>query len=139
MVLVLQLGLRTFASASDRLRIISVKGTTGLCMVQLGTILVITGNQQCHAKRSAHDTLLAVRTLTKPQCQITDSLRAALDPEGLGEVEGVRLRFDTGVLDHAASVGLQARHGAANVLVNFDDLLDGRGLEQGRCHALLDT
>jgi hypothetical protein len=36
----------------------------------------------------------------------------------------VVLAFDTGVLNQVSGVGLEAGHGAANVLVDFDDLLD---------------
>jgi len=43
------------------------------------------------------------------------------------------------VLDHAASVGLEARHGAANVGVYLDDLFDGGGFEEGRGYALFDA
>jgi len=43
------------------------------------------------------------------------------------------------VLDHAAGVGLQAGHGAPDVAVDFDDLLDGGGLEEGGGHALFDA
>ena len=46
------------------------------------------------------------------------------------------LALDSGVLDHAPGVGLQARHGAANVAVNFDNLFDGAGFEEGRGNAL---
>jgi hypothetical protein len=40
-------------------------------------------------------------------------------------VEGVVLALDTGVLDQVAGIGLQAGHGAANVLVNLNNLLYG--------------
>jgi hypothetical protein len=48
----------------------------------------------------------------------------------------VVLALDAGVLDHASCVGLQTRHGAANVAVDFDNLLDGAGLEEGGGDAL---
>lgn len=47
------------------------------------------------------------------------------------------LRFHTRVLNHAAGIGLQTRHGTANVAVDFDNLLHGGGLEEGRGYALL--
>jgi hypothetical protein len=40
------------------------------------------------------------------------------------------------VLDHASCVGLQTRHGASNVAINLDNLLDGAGLEEGAGYAL---
>jgi hypothetical protein len=40
-------------------------------------------------------------------------------------VEGMVLAFDTGVLDQVAGIGLQTRHGATDVLINFNNLLDG--------------
>ena len=46
------------------------------------------------------------------------------------------LALDAGVFDHASCVGLQARHGAADVAVDFDNLLDGARLEEGRGYAL---
>ena len=47
------------------------------------------------------------------------------------------LGFHTRVLNHAAGIGLQTRHGTANVAVDFDNLLHGGGLEEGRGYALL--
>lgn len=54
-------------------------------------------------------------------------------------MEGMVLRLDPGVLDHAACVGLEPRHGASDVAVDFDDLFDRRGLEEGGSDALLDA
>lgn len=108
-------------------------------MVQTGTILIVASDQQRDTKGSAHDALLAISRLAKPQCQIADGLGAGLDAQGLVVVERVALTLDTGVLDHAAGIGLQAAHGAANVAVDLNDLLDGGGLEQGGGDALLDA
>ena len=49
------------------------------------------------------------------------------------------LAFDSGMFDHGAGVGLQARHGAADVSVDFDYFLDGRGFEEGGGYALLNA
>lgn len=138
-VLVLQLRLRTLTSGANRLGVIAVEGPAGLGMVQLGAVLVVTGDEQGNAEGTGHDALLAVGTLTETQCQVTDSLGAALDAQGLVVVEGVALGLDAGVLDHAAGVGLKARHGAADVAVDLDNLLDRRCLEQGRRDSLLDA
>lgn len=138
-VLILQLSLRTLATTSNRLRIIAVESTGRLGVVQAGTVLVVPRNQQRDTKRPAHDALLAVGRLAEAQGQVADGLGAGLDAQGLVVVEGVALALDAGVLDHAAGVGLQAAHGAANVAVDLDNLLDGRGLEQGGGHALLDA
>ena len=35
------------------------------------------------------------------------------------------LTFDTGVIDHGPGVGCEARHGATDVGVDFDDFFDG--------------
>jgi len=43
------------------------------------------------------------------------------------------------MFDHAACVGLQSRHGASDMAVNLDDLLDGAGFEQRRGNTLLDS
>jgi hypothetical protein len=43
------------------------------------------------------------------------------------------------VFDHGARIRLQTRHGATNVGVDFDDLLDGGGDEKWRCDALFDA
>jgi hypothetical protein len=107
-----------------------------LCNVQTRPVLIITRNQQRHAKRPTHDALLALGTLTKPQRQVAYRLRAALDAQRLIVVEGVVLALDARVLDHAAGIGLKARHGASNVPVDFDNLLDGAGLEERRGYAL---
>lgn len=138
-VLILQLSLRTLTSAPNSLRIIPVESPTGLGMVQARAILVVARNEQRDAKRPAHDALLAVGALAEPQGQVADGLGAGLDPQALVVVEGVALALDAGVLDHAPGVGLQAGHGAANVAVDLDNLLDGRGLEQGGGDALLDA
>ena len=108
-------------------------------MVQTGTVLVVPGNQQRHAKGARHDALLAVGALAEAQGQITNSLRAALDPQLLVVVERVALALHARVLNHGPRVGLQARHGAPDVPVDLDNLLDGRGFEQSRGHALLDA
>ena len=43
------------------------------------------------------------------------------------------------MLDHGACVGLEAGHGATDVAIDLDDLLDGGGLEEGGGDTLLDT
>lgn len=43
------------------------------------------------------------------------------------------------MLDQSPAVGLQTRDGAANVLVNLDNLLDRASLQQRARHSLLDT
>lgn len=139
MVLVLQLGLGTLTTASNSLGIVPVEGTAGLGMVQARAVLVVSSNKKRNTKRPAHDRLAAVSRLAEAQSQIADGLGAALHPEGLGVVEGVRLALDTGVLNHAACVGLETGHGAADVLVDLDDLLDGGGLEEGGGYTLLDA
>lgn len=139
MILVLQLRLRTLTAAPDCLRIVPVESTRGLGMVQARAVLVVAGNQQRDAEGPAHDTLLAVGGLAETQGQVADGLGAGLDAQGLVVVEGVALALDAGVLDHAAGVGLQPAHGAADVPVDLDNLLDGRGLEEGGGHALLDA
>jgi len=54
-------------------------------------------------------------------------------------MESVVLGLDAGVLHHAAGIGLQTRHGAPNVSVDFDDFFDGRGFEEGGGDALFDA
>lgn len=54
-------------------------------------------------------------------------------------MEGVGLTLYTGVLDHAACVSLEARHGTANVAVDFDNLFDGGGFEEGGGDAFFDA
>jgi hypothetical protein len=51
-------------------------------------------------------------------------------------VEGVVLALDARVLDHAAGIGLQARHGASDVGIDFDNLLHRARLKERRRHAL---
>jgi hypothetical protein len=107
--------------------------------VQARAFVVVAGDEQGDAKRPAHDALLAVGALAEAQREVTDGLGAALDGQGLVVVEGVVLALQARVLNHAPGVGLQAAHGAADVLVDLDDLLDAAGLEEGRRHALLDA
>lgn len=108
-------------------------------MKQLRAVLVETGDEERDTKGPAHDGLLSVGTLSEAQGQIADGLSAALDAEGLVVVEGVALALDTGVLDHGPGIGLKAGHGAADVAVDFDNLFDGGGFEEGGCDALLDA
>lgn len=108
-------------------------------MEQLRAILVVASDQQGNAERSAHDGLLTLGTLTESQGQIANGLGTALDTQVLVVVEGVALALDAGMLDHGAGVGLEAGHGTADVAVDFDNLLDGGGLEEGGGDALLDT
>ncbi len=106
---------------------------------QLRPPLIEPRNQQRDAKRPTHNTLLAISALAKPQRQVTDGLRAALDPQRLVVVERVVLALDARVLHHAPRVRLQARHGASDVSVDLDDFFDGRGFEEGRGYALFDA
>lgn len=43
------------------------------------------------------------------------------------------------MVDHGTRVGGEAGHGASEVPVYLHNLLDGRRLEQGRLHPLLDA
>lgn len=138
-ILVLQLCLCTLASTSNGLGVVSVEGAARLSMVQAGTVLVVPSNQKRHTKGPTHDRLTAISRLAETQGQVANGLGAALYPEGFGVVEGMGLALDAGVLNHAASIGLEAGHGAADVSVDLDDLLDGRGLQEGGCYALLDA
>jgi hypothetical protein len=54
-------------------------------------------------------------------------------------MEGMVLRLDTSVLDHRSCISLQSRHCTSYVAVDFDDLFDGRGLEEGGGDTLFDT
>lgn len=49
------------------------------------------------------------------------------------------LALDARMLDHASCIGLQTRHGASDVAVDFDNLLDRAGLEEGGGYALFDA
>lgn len=129
MIFILQFSLGALRARANGLGIISVKGAAGFGVKQLGPVLVVASDEQGDAKRPAHDSLLAFGALSEAQSEITDGLSGALDAEGLVVVEVVILALDAGVLNHGAGVGLQARHGAANVTVNFDNLLDRRRLE----------
>lgn len=103
------------------------------------TILINTSEQQGDTKRPTHDALLVIPRLSESQGQVTDGLGAALDSQRLGVVEGMVLAFDTGMLDQGPGICLQTGHGAANVLVDLNDLLDGGGLEEAGGDTLLDT
>lgn len=138
-VFVLKLGLGTLRARADSLGVVAVKGATGLSVEQLGAVLVEASDEKGNAERTAHDGLFTVGTLAEAQGKVADSLGAALDTKGLVVVEGVGLALDTGMLNHGAGVGLEARHGAANVTVDLNNLLDGRGLEEGRGDTLLNT
>lgn len=138
-ILVLQLRLGALAPAANGLGVVAVKGPRRLGVVQRRAVLVIASDQQGDAKGAAHDALLAVGRLAEAQGQVADGLGAALDAQLLVVVEGVRLALDAGVLDHGPGVGLQARHGAADVPVDLDNLLDRRRLEERRRHALLNA
>ena len=94
-------------------------------MVKLGAVLIIARNQKRYTKWSGHDGLLTVGTLTEPQGQVADSLGAALNSQGLVVVEGMGLALNSGVLNHGSSIGLQSGHGAADMAVDLDNLLDG--------------
>jgi hypothetical protein len=74
--------------------------------IQLRPILIIASNQQGDTKRSGHDTLFSISTLTKPQCEVANCLCAGLYAKWLVIVEGVVLRLDPGVFNHGPSVGL---------------------------------
>ena len=137
MVLVLQLSLGALGAGADGLGVVAVEGARGLGVVERGPVLVEAGDEQGDAEGAAHDRLLAVGALAEAQGEVADGLGAALDAQGLVVVEGVALALDAGVLDHAARVGLQPAHGAADVAVDLDDLLHRRRLEQRRRHALL--
>jgi len=43
------------------------------------------------------------------------------------------------MFDHGTGIGLQAGHGAADVLVDFDYLFDGGGFEEGGGYTLFDA
>lgn len=139
MIFVLQFRLGTLGTRSNSFGIVLIEGTAGLSMEQLGAVLVEAGDQERDAKGPAHDGLLAVGALAEAQGEVTDGLGGALHAEGLVVVEGVALALDAGVLDHGAGVGLQARHGAADVAVDLDNLLDRGGLEEGGRDSLLDA
>lgn len=108
-------------------------------MEQLGSVLIEAGNEKRNAKGPAHDGLLSVSTFAETQGEIANGLRAALDTQGLVVVEGVALALDAGVLNHGPGVGLETGHGAANVAVDLDNLLDGGGFEEGGGDSLFDT
>lgn len=128
MVLVLQLGLGALAAGADGLGVVAVEGAAGLGVVELGAVLVVAGDEEGDAEGAAHDALLAVGALAEAQGEVADGLGAALDAQVLVVVERVALALDARVLDHAAGVGLQARHGAPDVAVDLYDLLDRRRL-----------
>lgn len=100
---------------------------------------VISGNQQGHTERPRHDPLLPVHTLTEPEGEVTDDLGTRLDRQVLVIVKLVAHRLGPGVLDHRPGVGLQAGHGASEVVVDLDNLLHRRRFPERRVDPLLDT
>lgn len=95
-------------------------------MIQLWSILIYPSNQKRNPKRPTHDPLiLIIISLPKSQRQITYRLCTALDSQRLIVGEEVVLGFDTGMVNHGAGIGCEARHGTANVCVNFDDFFNG--------------
>lgn len=54
-------------------------------------------------------------------------------------MESMVLRFDAGMLDHGAGVGLQARHGTSDMSVDFDDFFDRGCFEEGGGDAFFDA
>lgn len=138
-IFILQLRLRPLTPTPNSLGIIPVKRPARLGMIQARPVLVIARNQQRHTKRSGHDALLSIGALAEAEGKIANGLGAGLDAEVLVVVEGVGLALYAGVLDHGAGVGLEARHCAADVAVDLDDLLDGGGLEEGGGDALFDA
>ncbi len=129
---VLQLCLRAFGAGADGFGVVAVEGSGGFGVVsvfggggrlvgrvgvgegvegvgedvQLRSFLVDPSNQERYSEWPAHDTLLALGALAKPQRQIANRLCAALDPQRFVVVESVVLALDAGVLDHRAGVGL---------------------------------
>jgi hypothetical protein len=91
----------------------------------LGSVLIITSNQQSHAEWPAHDAFFSICTFTEPQGEIAYCLCTALHTERLGEVEGVVLALNTSMFNHGPRIGLQTGHSTADVLVDFDDLFNG--------------
>jgi len=138
-VLILQFGLGALAAAANGLCVVAVERARGLGVVERGPVLVVAGDEQGDAKGAAHAAGLAVDALAEAQRQVADGLGAAVDAQLLVVVEGVALALDARVLKHGPRVRLQPRHGAANVPVDLDNLLDRRRLEEGRGHALLDA
>lgn len=139
MILILQLSLGALTAGPDGLGIVAVEGAGGLGMIERGAVLVVAGDEQGDAEGAAHDALLAVGTLAKPQRQVADGLRAALHPQVLHVVESVALALHPRVLHHAARVRLQAAHSAPDVPVDLDNLLDRGSFQKGRGHALLNA
>lgn len=54
-------------------------------------------------------------------------------------MKGMILRLHSRMLDHGPGIGLQTGHGATDMTIDLDDLLDGRGLKQRGGDALLDA
>lgn len=105
---------------------------------QLRSQFIDARNQQRHAKRPAHHSLLVMHTLPEPKRKITHRLRDTLDLDLFVVREGVVLCGDARVVDHSACVGCEAGHGASEVTVDFHDFFDGAGFEEGGLDAFLD-
>lgn len=118
---------------------VSVSSTLRMGSLQLGSVVINTGNEERNTEWSGHEGLVVVDTLSEAEREVTHRLRARLDTDLLVVRELVHLRGDAGVVDHRARVRRQARHRAANVPVDLHDLFDRGRLEQGRLHTLLDT
>lgn len=104
-----------------------VKRQFVLSNLQLWTLIIVPpSNQKCNTKRSRHDRFLPLGTLTEPQGQVAYRLCTTLNTKLLVVIESVVLRLDPGVLNHAAGIRLQTRHGTSNVSVDFHNLLYAR-------------
>jgi hypothetical protein len=109
-------------------------------MIQLWSIFIYPSNQKCNPKRPTHNPfILIIISLPKPQRQITYRLRTAFDSQRLIIGEKVVLGFDTGMVNHGAGIGCEARHGAANVSVDLDDFFNRGGFKEDRGDPFFDA
>ena len=109
-------------------------------MVELGSmVIIVSSNEESDTERSRHDSLLTLSTLTESESQITHCLGDGLNVYGLIVVKIMLDGLHSCVVNHGSGICSKTGHGTANVFVDFDDLLDGRCLEQGRGDSLLNT
>lgn len=129
--------LGALASGADRLCLPLAECAAGVGVIQAGPALVDACHEQRNAKGARHRVAI-FPVLAEAQREVAQGLRARLSRHRLVVSEAVLARDDAPVVDQGARVGGEARHGGADVVVDFHNFLDGRRDKERRCEALLD-
>jgi hypothetical protein len=119
-VLLLDEGHRCLTATADGTGLPLQEGARGVCLEELGAVLVNAGYKEGHTVGTSHGlTLLSLVAFSEVNCEVTDGLCDLFNGHRFCVIKAVILGFNASMIYQDACISDNATHSASTVSVNL--------------------